>query len=502
MRSPSSGLQVLAALSILAVVGLVYYVLGEDGPSRERGVSLTVHCAAGIKAPVVEIAKSYEEEFDTPVRLTFGGSGSLLSGITVRASGDIYIAGDGSYVETAKNRGLVDEVLTIATMRPVIAVRPGNPEKIESLHDLLREGLKYALGNPDVAAVGKIVKATAGRLGIWKELESRAAVFKPTVNDLANDLRLGTVDAAVIWDATAQQHGLTIVSDAALAQNPRQVTLGVMHCTAYPRTALHFARYLTARDRGLPAFAKAGFTPTEGDPWVDVPRVLLMSGAMLRPAIEQTLIEFEAREGVVIERIYNGCGILVSQMRTGMLPDAYFACDQTFLDQVEDRFEAGTPFSTNDIVLVTLPGNPRGLHQLSDLLGEGLRIGIGHPQKSALGALTDTMMVRQDLADRLRASGNIAVESPTGDMLVNQLRAGSLDAILVYRSNAAQVAEHVAIQTLAGVNGALAMQPYAVARNSVHKQLMRRLRARLATAVSAGRFKTLGFSWQGGIVPR
>ncbi|MEE2885994.1 MAG: substrate-binding domain-containing protein [Planctomycetota bacterium] len=502
MIAESNGLQVLATLSLLAVGGLTYCIVQGDVPSRERGVSLTVHCAAGIKAPVVAIAKRYEEEFDTPIRLTFGGSGSLLSGLTVKANGDIYIAGDGSYVDTARARGLVDEVLTIAEMRPVIAVQPDNPEKIRNLQDLLREGVKYALGNPDAAAVGEIVKATAGRLGIWKELESRAAVFKPTVNDLANDLRLGTVDAAVIWDATARQHGLTIVNDAALAQSPRQVTLGVLHCTAYPRAALHFARYLTAQDRGLPAFAKAGFTPMDGDPWVDVPRLLLMSGAMLRPAIEKTLSEFEDREGIIIERVYNGCGILVSQMRTGVLPDAYFACDQTFLDQVEDRFETGTPFSTNDIVLVTPPGNPRGLHKLSDLLGEGLRIGIGHPEKSALGALTSTMMTRQGLAERLRASGNIAVESPTGDMLVNQLRAGSLDAILVYRSNAAHVAEHVATQTLAGVDGALAVQPYAVARTSAHKQLMGRLRARLGTAVSADRFKSLGFSWQGGTVPR
>lgn len=495
-------LQSLAALSLVAVAGLGYFILRGDGPSRARGVSLTVHCAAGIKAPVIAMAQRYEEEFGTPIRLNFGGSGSLLSGLRLRAVGDLYIAGDDSYVETARTRGLVDEVLAIATMRPVIAVQSGNPKKIGALRDLLGEGIRYALGNPDAAAVGKIVQRTATRLGIWARLKSQTAVFKPTVNDLANDLRVGTIDAAVIWDATAKQHGLTIVSDTDLAESPRYVTLGILRCTVHPRTALHFARYLTASDRGLPAFRDAGFTPIQGDPWADVPRLSLMSGAMLRPAIEKTIAAFEAREGVVVDRVYNGCGILVAQMRAGVLPDAYFACDQSFLDQVEDHFEAGTPFSSNDIVLVTRKGNPRQLVALSDLLGAGLKIGIGHPDKSALGALTTGMLKRQGLADRLRDSGNIVVESPTGDMLVNQLRAGSLDAILVYRSNASQVAEHLVIQSLDGVLGARATQPYAVARHSKHKHLMRRLQASLRSAASADKFKSLGFVWQGGTEPR
>ena len=34
---------------------------------------------------------------------------------------------------------------------------------------------------------------------------------------------------------------------------------------------------------------------------------------MLRPAIEETVTEFEKREGVRVSRVYNGCGILATQ---------------------------------------------------------------------------------------------------------------------------------------------------------------------------------------------
>jgi hypothetical protein len=50
-------------------------------------------------------------------------------------------------------------------------------------------------------------------------------------------------------------------------------------------------------------------------------------------------VDFEQREGVRVTRVYNGCGILVTQMHSGTRPDAYFSCDVSFMDQVRDLFE-------------------------------------------------------------------------------------------------------------------------------------------------------------------
>ena len=38
---------------------------------------------------------------------------------------------------------------------------------------------------------------------------------------------------------------------------------------------------------------------------------------------------------------------------------------------------------------------------------------------------------------------NVKVQSPTGDMLVNQLRTGSLDAVVAYVSNAVPAADQL-----------------------------------------------------------
>jgi molybdenum ABC transporter molybdate-binding protein len=496
MRSIALGSVLLAAL-------LSWWVLRADvGPATGTGHTLTVHCAAGIKGPVTKAAKEYEQQFGNRVELTFGGSGALLSALTVRNHGDIYIAGDDSYVSDAKQRGLVAEILALASMHPVIAVRSGNPKNITSYRDLLRLDVRTGLGNPEAAAVGKIAKRVATDLGFWDQLRDKVTVMKPTVNDLGNDLQIGTIDAAVIWDSTVRQYeDLEIVEDPQLSRQARKVTLGVLRCTTQPRPALHFARYLAAHDRGLLVFSAEGFTPIDGDEWADVPQLELMSGAMLRPAIDSTVTAFEQREGVRVNRVYNGCGILVSQMKTGSIPDAYFSCDQTFLDQVQDRFQDGVTVTANDIVMLLRKGNPKNIAKLRDLLRPGVRVGLGHPEKSALGALTTGLLSRTGHLDNLKASGNVVVESATGDLLVNQITAGSLDVVLVYRSNTAHVGERCEVAPIQEATSQ-AHQPFAIAKDSAHPHLMRRLLDTLRGADSRRRFEELGFHWRAGERPK
>ena len=62
------------------------------------------------------------------------------------------------------------------------------------------------LPNPEAAAIGRVAKAALGKSGIWEDLAAKAITFKPTVNDLANDLKLGSADASILWDATVRQY--------------------------------------------------------------------------------------------------------------------------------------------------------------------------------------------------------------------------------------------------------------------------------------------------------
>ncbi|MCX6931061.1 MAG: substrate-binding domain-containing protein, partial [Verrucomicrobia bacterium] len=103
------------------------------------------------------------------------------------------------------------------------------------------------------------------------------------------------------------------------------------------------------------------------------------------------------------------------------------------------------------------------------------------------------MLVQMNLYDAL--SQNLKVESPTGDFLINQIRTGSLDAIIACRSNWTGVREHLDAITI-DYPLAHMTQPYAVGRATRYKRMMARLQDTLTTAGSRARFEAEGFGWR------
>ncbi len=484
--------------SFAAIAALALLLVWAPSAANQRSSPpLVLYCAAGIKPPVAEMAEQYEDAFGVAVRVQYGGSGTLLSNLRIAGTGDLYVAADASYIQIAREQGLLAEAIPLAVMCPVIASARGNPKTIQSARDLLRDDVRVALGNPDAVSIGKQTRIAMVRVGLWDDLKQAVrtrGVFKPTVNDVANDIKIGTVDAGVVWDAVARQYPeLEVV--APLIDDPNfvmEVVIGVLKSSTQPTEALRFARYLSARDKGLKVFKRHHYTVVDGDAWAKEPEILLLSGGVNRPAIEETLRAFEQREGCRITRVYNGCGILVAQMKAGERPDAYFACDVSFMDQVQELFLDPVAVSQTDILIAVPKGNPRGITSLRDLAEEGLKLGVANAEQSALGALTKRMLEEAGLLRPVMA--NVRSQTPTADMLVNQLRAGGLDAVIVYEANIAQVREHVDVVRIA-LAGARAVQPFAVARGSQHRYLVQRLFDAITSANSQETYRAAGFQW-------
>ncbi|MEY3276040.1 MAG: hypothetical protein RL153_1306, partial [Verrucomicrobiota bacterium] len=227
--------------------------------------------------------------------------------------------------------------------------------------------------------------------------------------------------------------------------------------------------------------------------WKARPEVVVYSGAVNRPALEPLLAEFEAREGVRVTRVYNGCGILTAQIRSGQRPDAYLACDTSFMTTVSNVFGPSTDISRTSLVLLVRRGNPMGVRTLEDLGRPGLRVGLAQEQQSALGALTARVLRSRGLMDQVRP--NVRVETPTGDLLVNQMRGGGLDVAVVYAVNARSAREALDAVPVEDA-GAVAIQPYAVSQATANARLMERLGERLRSASGRARLEEAGFQPQ------
>lgn len=490
-------MKIVRGIFIVLVLGLAFltwrYFDGRGGGER----SLMVFCAAGIKKPVAEIAERYREEFGVEVALQYGGTGTLLSQLKLAKRGDLFIAADSGAVADATRLGVIDEVVPLCVQYPVVAVAAGNPKGIGELEDLWREGVRVAVANPEAASIGKSTKAVFGER--WGAFKEKVAVMKPTVTELAADLSLGAIDAAVVWNSTVPQfEGLEAVELVEFSARKENVSAAVLRASEQVPEALKFARYLVAPERGGPVFRDKGFEVVEGDEWEESQRMVLYSGGVNRPAIEKTLAEFAEREGAEVTTVFNGCGILCASMqamedtRNPQYPDAYFACDLCFVPPVAGVFPETVLLTETEIGIVVQKGNPKAVKTLADLAEEGMKVGLCNADQSTLGFMTQGMLTSTVLEKAVRK--NVVVEVPTADFLINQMRVGALDAAIVYRVNYDLQKEHLEFLKIEH-EGARAVQPFAVRADSKKRQLSGRLLEFLKK--NRERFEETGFTWVG-----
>jgi molybdate transport system substrate-binding protein len=489
-------LAMIAALAI-GLIAVSFLHRGGKPDTSAPGRVLTVYCAAGIKKPVAAAAAAFERELGVRVQLQYGGTGTLLSQIRVAKQGDLFVAADEGAVADAKRFETVKEVIPLAVQYPVVAVKAGNPKGIAKLEDLLRQDVKVAVANPEAASIGKATRAAAGDL--WEKLKANVAVMKPTVTELAADLTIGAVDAAVVWNSTVPQFaGVDAVHLPEFDRRHDKVTVSVLSVAKDAPLALRFGRYLAAPEKGGAIFREAGFEAVTGDVWEETPELVLYSGGVNRPAVEQLLKEFQQREGITIHTMFNGCGILCAAMKAmkdtanPKFPDAYYACDLCFVPPVAEEFPEAVLITETDIGICVQKGNPRAIKTLADLAQKGLRVGLCNAEQSTLGYMTQGMLKSSALLEGIRK--NVAVEVPTADFLVNQMRAGALDAAIVYRVNYQLQEEHLDYVEI-NHEGAKAVQPFAVRGESKRKQLAGRLLEHLLA--NRDRFEESGFIWKG-----
>jgi molybdenum ABC transporter molybdate-binding protein len=520
----------LVTATSAALVALLVWLLVWDpwaGQAITAAAPLRMYCAANVTGPMQQIVHDFRQEYGVEVQPTFDGSGKLLATIAVtRGQGDLFLAADTTTMEKAKKDGWIAETIPVAVLTPVLAVRPevrkalqAEGRDLKGVGDLMRGDLKVVLANPDLASIGLVTREVLESRGQWQELER--AMRDPaarvstvgTVLEVAGAIQHGHRTIGIVWDAVADQFGFDKVPLPEFSDRVEHMWIGVLKGSRQPTAALQFARYVTARDRGGVALKKVGYhTMPLADVWQERPEILLSAGAMLMPAIHDVIEQFQKREGAHITVTQAGCGILVSQMQTikaagtdDKFPDAYFACDTSFMHQVQKWFGPPINIARNELVLIRRQGDARtrDVKGLEALARTDLRVGLCDPDKSALGFLVDRLLVELGLHDQVYANGWKAhiVHVDAAHLLVTQMRAGSLDLAVVYRSNARATPEalqkEIEIVEL-HLPQAVATQPFAIAQSSKHYYLTLRLRDALTSAASAREFERLGFQWQGG----
>jgi molybdate transport system substrate-binding protein len=164
--------------------------------------TLSVFAAAGAKAPLDEISQQFQVKYGTAIEISYGGGGEVLNQMVISKSGDIYVAPEQSFMDSAVAQGAVDAatIKSVAYMIPVIAVKKGNPLNILTLADLARPGVRIAIGRAETTLLGKLAPQMFGKAGLSGEIEKNILTTASDCQSMLTMLVMGSIDAAILWN--------------------------------------------------------------------------------------------------------------------------------------------------------------------------------------------------------------------------------------------------------------------------------------------------------------
>jgi molybdate transport system substrate-binding protein len=213
---------------------------------------------AGSAAPALTVlaAASLTEAFedlgrDTAITYSFAGSQQLVAQVEAGAPVDVVATADADAMDRLARAGLVDNPRTFARNRLAIAVEPGNPQRIDSLVDLARNGLKVVLADPAVPA-GRYAGQALERAGV----RVRPVSLELDVKAVARKVAAREADAGIVYATDVAAGSTVAIPDAAnvLATYP----VAVVRASANRRAAEAFVDRLLGQP-GRDALVAHGF---------------------------------------------------------------------------------------------------------------------------------------------------------------------------------------------------------------------------------------------------
>lgn len=252
---------VVALLSLVILAGLIVALAAHDQPVASVR-PLVILAAPTVRGPLEAVASDYTRDTGRPVVIDCGPSEQLVTTARFPAAhrpADLLMPADDSFLVHARQFGLLDGWSPIARVRAVLLLKPDNPRGINGWADLHADGVRVAIPN-ESAAVGKLTREHLTKSGRWYAISPRVKDVL-TVTEAANAAKVGSVDAAVVWDAVAAgpgYRGQTVLSVPELAGVNGTVAAGVLKQSPDAEVASGFLTYLTTT--GRVRFREAGFT--------------------------------------------------------------------------------------------------------------------------------------------------------------------------------------------------------------------------------------------------
>lgn len=238
---------------------------------------LLVFAGAASQPPMQEVARAFEEETGVKVRVTFGGSGYVLSQMIMAKKGDLYFPGSSDFMEAAKKKGVVlpETERKVVYLVPAINVQRGNPKGIKGLKDLTISDLRVAIANPEGVCVGAYAVEIIERHFTASEkatLRRNLVNYTESCEKTATAVSLKAVDAVIGWSVFEHWDPIRIET---IPLKPSEVIrvgylpIAVSRYSDDPALAKRFIEFILS-EKGKAVFRKYKYfmSPQEAFEWI------------------------------------------------------------------------------------------------------------------------------------------------------------------------------------------------------------------------------------------
>ena len=173
-------------------------------PSPKPSGTVTVFAAASLKESFTALGKQFEKEHPgTKVSFNFGGSDTLAASITAGAPADVFAAASPKTMAIVTDKkDTATSPVTFVRNQLEIATLPGNPDKVSSLKDLTKSGLKVVLCDKTVPCGAAAQKALAA-----SGLKLTPVSYEQDVKSALTKVELKEADAAVVYRTDVRAAG-------------------------------------------------------------------------------------------------------------------------------------------------------------------------------------------------------------------------------------------------------------------------------------------------------
>jgi molybdate transport system substrate-binding protein len=271
----------VGAVVVGAVVWAGGVTAGEQAakaPEAAKPEALLVHVGGTMRPAMEEICALFEKETGVKAELNYNDSGAIIATIQTTGKGDACVVHD-PFPGLMEKKGMVDRCVVVASLTPVIAVPKGNPRKIAGVKDLARADVKVGLTDAVYSTGGHVAGVIFRKAGIAEAMGKKDVTRARSGGEVANAVKIGTLDAAVVWNAVVAARGdeleaVAIDPQAMPARGVDAITTATygaidMSCTKVAFLTLKASKQaeaarkladFVASERGRAVFVKRGFS--------------------------------------------------------------------------------------------------------------------------------------------------------------------------------------------------------------------------------------------------